>query len=332
MPLDRELRSPVPSPGWLIVIGGSAGAVAHAEKLVAAFPEGVDAAVVIVIHGSPDFRSQLPEIFGRSSRLPVSEAIHGERLVAGRVYVAPRDNHVAVRAGALRVVRGPKENGHRPAVDPLFRSAAASYGAAAVGVVLSGTQTCGTNGARAIKAAGGRVLVQSPAEAPFPEMPASALDHARVDGAYPVQELGARLVAMVSEPPPRGPVEATTDEDDAAFSGTPSTFTCPQCNGSLVEGDEGGATQFRCHVGHRFDLDGLMVEQEVEMEMEAALWAGVRALEEGAELAERVERRSTGKLADSYRERAATLRRHAETVRHLLLYPSGHRGEVPAAG
>lgn len=304
-------------PSWLIVVGGSAGALEPAQHLLAALPPDLDAAVVVVIHGSAEYPSHLPEIFARSTRLSVGEAVHGEPLVRGRLYCAPRDNHVTVMGGALHVVRGPRENGHRPAVDPLFRSAAASYGAAAVAVILSGTRTCGTNGSRLIKAAGGRVLVQSPEEAPFPAMPSSAIEHHAADEVLGVQALGPRLVEIAGQPAPPRPTPRGEGALEPGMTGT--RLSCPACGGVLVRKDEGGgAEELSCRTGHRYDLPTLALEHEPAIE--SALWSAVRMLEEGAEIADRLRQGSSGSMLERYRERAETLHRQAAMIRDLLMH------------
>jgi two-component system chemotaxis response regulator CheB len=104
---------------------------------------------------------------------------------------------VLVERTTIRVVRGPRENGHRPAIDPLFRSAAVSHGRRVIGVVLTGNLDDGTAGLLAIKRAGGVAIVQDPADAMFSSMPRSAIDHVEVDRVLPIRDIAAALVELV---------------------------------------------------------------------------------------------------------------------------------------
>ena len=230
----------------------------------------------------------------------------------GQIFVAPNDNHLTLHRDFVRVTRGPKENGHRPAVDPLFRTAARRYGSRVVGVVLTGNLSCGTEGLMAIKASGGLAVVQ--ADPQFPGMAQSALAHVDVDHVVPLVEMADLIRRLVTEPMPE------QAEADAAQTVVPRTslIVCPSCNGSMVETVEGGLLRFRCQVGHAFSVDSLLTEQSESLE--AALWASVRCLEESAQLADRLANSSDRRLAPRFRDKAAALRQHAGLIQDVLLH------------
>ncbi|MFY0576660.1 chemotaxis protein CheB [Cystobacter fuscus] len=164
-------------------------------------PKDFPAAVLVVLHLSAGHRSFLPEILARGP-LPALHPQPETPLEPGRIYVAPSDRHLLVEPGRALVNSGPRENGHRPAVDPLFRSAARAYGPRVIGVVLTGALDCGTSGLIAIKAQGGLAIVQDPEDAYCPDMPRSALEYVKVDHQVKLADLGALLVRLVSAPLP----------------------------------------------------------------------------------------------------------------------------------
>ena len=181
-PAEEEQR-----PGHdIIVIGASAGGVEVLKDLARSLPSDLPAAVFVVLHTAPYPPSLLPEILNSVGRIPASHAIHGETIHPGHIYVAPSDNHLTLQKGKISVVRGPKENGNRPAVDPLFRSAARAYGARVIGVILTGALDCGTAGMMIVESLGGLTVAQDPKEAFCPDMPQSAIDHVKVDYILPV--------------------------------------------------------------------------------------------------------------------------------------------------
>jgi len=182
----------------LIVVGASAGGVSAIIELLEKLPHDLPAAIAIVLHRSPFHETQLPVVLGRHSDLLVREPVDGDPIERGTVYVAPRDQHMLVERDVIRLDRGPKEHRTRPAVDPLFRSAAATYGPRVVGVILSGMGSDGVSGLIAIKAGGGISLVQSPAEAQFPVMPSRALKEDDVDASLPIHGLAAVLAVLAA--------------------------------------------------------------------------------------------------------------------------------------
>ena len=196
----------------IVVIGTSAGGLAALREIVTALPRDLPASLFVVLHSTGERVNKLAEILTGWGPLPAHTAMHGERIRPGQIYVAANDNHLTLHRDFIRVTRGPKENGHRPAVDPLFRTAARMYGNRVVGVVLSGNLSCGTEGLMAIKAGGGVAVVQADAE--YPSMPQSAVAHVEIDHLVPVLQIAGVLRRLVTEPIP---------EQDEIPTGTPQS-------------------------------------------------------------------------------------------------------------
>jgi two-component system, chemotaxis family, protein-glutamate methylesterase/glutaminase len=187
------------SPRRIVVVGASAGGVEPLQELVRGLPADLPATVLVVLHVRPQ-TSYLPSILTRAGKLPASHAEDGQALRPGQILVAPPDRHLMVEDGRVRVVRGPRENLHRPAIDPLFRSAATAYGEGAIAVVLSGARTDGAAGAAAIAARGGAVVVQDPDEAAFPDMPLSAITADHPGYVVPLAEIPTTISRLLAEP------------------------------------------------------------------------------------------------------------------------------------
>jgi two-component system chemotaxis response regulator CheB len=319
----------------VIVIGASAGGVDALQELVRGLPPEFPAAVLVVLHVASTGTSVLPQILSRQGPLPAGFAVDHEVLRRGQIYVAPADYHMLVHNGHLRLTQGPRENGHRPAVDPLFRSAARAAGGRCIGVILSGLLDDGASGLRFIKAHGGAAVVQDPEDALFPSMPKAAMATVRVDRVAPAKGLADALCALVEEPvdavseletdvanpghgrsvPDRVELEDPT-ETAALVSGAPSALTCPECGGALWEQEDGPRVRFLCHVGHAYSVASLVEEQG--RALETTLWSAVRALEERADMHHRLARRARGSRRELYEQRATDAEDHAKDLRQLL--------------
>ena len=265
----------------------------------------------------------------------------------GHVYVAPPDYHLIIDGRRARLSHGPREHRFRPAIDPLFRTAAQHFGPRTVGIVLSGHMADGTHGLALIKKAGGVTLVQDPDEAEVPSMPLNAMRQVGVDYVLPVEEMGRVITGLLlnrrkgqTRKSPRGSIktEQPTPErpgTDALrtgeLNGLPSPFTCPDCGGSLWEIKESGLVRYRCHVGHGFTADSL--RDGMDEKLEETLWSALRAIEEGIALRSRMrERAKTQHLkafASSLDSEVAEMEQRANALRQLLLNPHRQRAPQP---
>ena len=289
----------------LVVIGGSAGAIEPAQEIMSALPADLSAAVLVVIHRPAGRESRLPQILTKAGPLTALQPSDGDPLEEGCVYIAPPDKNMLVRDAHIRLSRGPLENHSRPAIDPLFRSAAVTYGPRVVAVLLSGILDDGTSGALAVKRAGGSVIVQDPQDAMFPDIPRSAINIVEVDSILRPERIGPAIVDLVRTPPRHGEgemerapqdelkTETSENRPGAAMElheqGVPSVYSCPDCGGVLWEIDDGEVMRYRCRVGHAYSIDGLMDQQGTNVE--TAFWVALRAIEEHADLARGVARR-----------------------------------------
>jgi two-component system chemotaxis response regulator CheB len=311
----------------LVVIGASAGGVEALKSLVGCLSRDLRASVVAVLHLPAGGTSVLPSILDRAGPLPARPARDAEPLEPGTIYVAVPDCHVQIDDGRLQVEGGPRENGHRPAIDPLFRSAAHSHGARAIGVILSGALDDGARGLRAIKAHGGMTIVQDPDTALHPGMPRAALRLVAPDRVLAPEEIAAAVVEFTAGAAESGHNgQAMPDRDErqqvheqtGAQPGEETGLTCPECGGAIYEQDDGEVVTFRCRVGHQYGEDSFGVEQS--RTVESSLWAALRLLEERAvlnrRLAERHERQQ--RSARRFTQQADELEQHATELTQLL--------------
>ena len=329
----------------IIVVGASAGGVEALTRLVSLLPADLPAAVFVVIHIPAHVTSYLPRIFMRAGPIPAVHPRDGEPVHHGRIYIAPPNYHLLLEKGSIRLSTGPSENGHRPAVDPLFRTAALDYGPRVVGVVLSGSLDDGTAGLAAIQARGGATIVQSPEEALYPSMPRSAIDNLAVDHVLPIAGIAPLLSRLARDPVPvepgavPDPSPTLKEEVNAAelapgnphahnHPGVPSEYACPACGGALWEIKNGDLVRFRCRTGHAWSMEGLLAEQADATE--SALWTGLRALEERASLLLRIvvrmKRSGNDHSAAMFARQVEEAQRSADVLRAML--QSGKAGQV----
>lgn len=331
----------------IVAIGGSAGSIAPLKVILRGLPADFPAAVLIVVHVGAR-QSILPGLLGQFSALPVRHASQGELVAAGQVLLAPPDLHLTVdmdgERAYIRLSHGPKENHSRPAIDPLFRTAAAAYGPDTIGVVLSGFLDDGTAGLQAIRACGGISVVQDPVEAEAPDMPASALQYARVDFVLGADRIAQQLVALASKAAPESALPAGPGEtellerisiENRAFRedvdmrdmdriGSRVALTCPECGGAIWEIRDAAPLRYRCHTGHAFTARSL--ESLQGGAVEETLWAAVRALHEQEQLFLRLHRASqahrdasvSSHCAREYLLKAEQAREHGRLLRDLI--------------
>lgn len=319
-PIQREV----------VAVGASAGGVEALRQLVAALPPELPAAVLVVIHVLPTGRSMLPKILERTGELAATSAKHHDQLARGHIYVAPPDHHMLAVDGRLRLSHGPRENGHRPAVDPLFRSVARAYGPRAIGVVLSGTLDDGTAGLQMIRQRGGATIVQDPSDALYPGMPQSAIDNEAAEHVVKISDMAALVCKLIDTPVPPEQPPLETEVPAAAVptldiaepmnprDGELSALTCPECGGALWEHQDGELVRFRCHVGHAYSPESMQTEQG--RALEAALWSALRSLEERQDLFRRMARRSAGSAdtAARFERKVAEVESHADAIRRTI--------------
>ncbi len=325
----------------IVVIGASAGGVEALKILASQLPEDFPAPVFIVLHVPPYGTSVLPQILSRAGALRAVHPKDGQAIEKGRIYVAPPDYHMLIKQSYMTLTRGPRENGHRPAVDPMFRSAARVYGNRVIGVVLSGVLDDGTAGLVAIKMRNGISVVQDPEDASYSGMPLNAIEQDHVDHIVPISEMAALLVQLANEKVPvmtdnPVPEEMNMETEIVELQmealeakdrpGTPSVYACPECGGILWEIEEGELIRFRCRVGHAFSAHTLLAEQSEALE--EAFWAALRALEESAVLARRLAERSHAReqsyAAAQFEQQARDAELRAKVVRDALLSGVGH--------
>lgn len=332
----------------LIVVGASAGGIEAVSMLIAGLPRDLPAAVCVVVHIRPYSESHLAEVLGRVAPLPTVTAQHGRRLTPGTIHVACPDMHLLVERdgddGVLRLVRGPKENRARPAIDPLFRSAALAFGPRVVGVVLSGALDDGTAGLWTVRDRGGIAVVQDPADAIVSGMPRSAIDEVGADYVAPAEALGPLLGRLAREPVAEPVAEALAEavaaaeppstlarevaisaiDEDAHQQneryGQPSRFPCPDCGGVLWDVSADGPLRFRCETGHAYS-SATLAEAQVDA-IEEALWAALRAIEDKAALAglraDQASQRGLAALARRFIVQEEAAQQHGAVLRALL--------------
>lgn len=318
----------------IIVIGASAGGVSALTQLVSTLPADIQATIFIVLHLAPDGTSMLPQILMRHGKLPAFHPKSGDAIEIGKIYVAPNDRHLLIKDGQVLLSSGPKENGFRPSIDALFRTAAATYGSAVIGVILTGMLDNGSAGLVTIKERGGIAIIQDPKDALFPSMPEHALKVVTADYVLPLDQIPGRLVTLLQKDVITMPHNNNSQSDSAETGdlsniyehpeGEKTDIICPDCSGVLVKfqsGENGQLLNFRCRVGHRFSLYSLAEKQADTTE--AALWAAVRALEESISISQRMQehaRNTKDTLSmKRYAEREREAENHADTIRQILL-------------
>jgi two-component system chemotaxis response regulator CheB len=320
----------------IVVVGASAGGVEALRGLAAGLPANLRAAVFVVLHVPPQGESHLPHILSRTGALQAMLAQDGEEIRYGRILIAPPDRHLLLTQDQVHVVYGPRQNHFRPAVDPLFRSAALAFGPRVIGVVLTGALDDGASGLVAIKREGGLAVVQDPETAAFPSMPSAALNYVDADACLPVTSLASKIVALTKTvaPMPETPHDTSDLEREVNIAGLDlsviehdqeqgalAPMTCPECHGLLWEIADGGPLRYRCRVGHAYTAESM--ETSLARVTEHALWTTLNTLEESAKLCDRLVAQGTmgsdhqrerpfSQVAQDYRVRAGVIRKLLE--------------------
>ncbi len=334
---ERLLKNNVLKKRNIIVIGASAGGLEAIKKLVAGLPPDFDAAIFIVWHMSPDIKGILPQVLNQQKTLMAAHAVDGEEICFNRIYVAPPDHHLILEKGFVHITRGPKENRFRPAVDPLFRSAAYIYGPRVIGIILSGALDDGTAGLWTVKSRGGIAIVQEPSDAEVPSMPESALASVETDYVLPVAGMGSLLMKLTALPAdePKEPdmeenrktsLEVRIAKQDGALEngllklGELTPFACPECHGVLSALKDGGIVRYRCHTGHAYSADSLLTS--ITENIEETLWSAIRGVEESIillnNLGDHYAEKNDPKLAAAYFKKAAEAEGRAALVRQAV--------------
>lgn len=319
----------------IITIGTSAGGIAAVSRLVSTFNLDLDAAVFIVIHVS---RMSMTEVIlntiQKNTILKCVIPEDQEQIENRTIYLAPADHHMLIEKGTICVTKGAYENHWRPSIDVLFRSAAASYNACVTGIILTGLLDDGTSGMFAIKRSGGMCIVQEPSEADFPDMPNSVLHQMEVDYQLSIDEMGYILADLFSrgsciekEVPADVKLEAqiakrmTSNLDDNLKLGEPTSLTCPDCGGVLVEVIHDIIPRYRCYTGHTFTAK--ILEQEQLNGIEDSLWVAIRMLEERKNLLlnmGKYENRLNNSQSDSIKQkRAEEIQLHVDRLKGVLM-------------
>jgi two-component system chemotaxis response regulator CheB len=322
----------------IIVVGASAGGLDALSKLVDALPQDLPAAILVVQHMSADTTGEvLVKALAKSGKFKSKHARDGETIKNGHIYVAPSDYHMLISKGKILLSKGARENRSRPAIDPLFRSAAVAFGSKVIGVILTGNLDDGTIGLMAVKRCGGICIVQDPKEAAYPDMPQTAVSNVEVDYCLPISEIGACLAKILAKrarkrvPIPKDiAMEAKIAErvlsDVSAVEklGDQVPFNCPNCGGVLWEMKDRDLLRYRCHTGHSYTADVLLVEQTKKVE--ETLWIALRMFEERRNLLTTMAAPKRG-IGRSAAERVRESEVHINRIRTMLLSSTGERSK-----
>lgn len=314
----------------LVVVGASAGGMQTLKDLVAQLPSDFPAPIFIVNHMSPDTSGEaLVSVLDGAGPLPCHHAKDGQRFETGHVYVAPSDRHMLIEDNKILITKGARENRSRPAIDPLFRSAAVAHGNRVIGVILTGYLDDGTSGMMAIKRCGGICIAQDLDDAAHADMPRSVIVNVGVDYCLPVADMGALLSTLVRETPKAGDpppddivIEARiarrvlSDLPSVERLGDQVPFNCPDCGGVLWQIKEGEILRYRCHTGHAFTSAVLLAEQSARIE--ETLWTALRMFEERQNLLATMDKRLEGKSSAALSERADDAKVHFSRIRAML--------------
>jgi two-component system chemotaxis response regulator CheB len=319
----------------IIVMGASTGGFEAFRKITKDLPPNFDAPIFIVWHMSPDTHGILPDVLNSENTIYAAHAYDKEEIKPNRIYIAPPDHHLLIEKERVRVTRGPKENRFRPAIDPLFRSAAYTYGNRVIGVILSGALDDGTAGLWTLKHYGGIAVVQDPMDAEVPSMPQHAMREVKVDHCVTISEMTDLLVRLSKEPIEN--VDFMKDEqtkkeiqiaaEESAMEkgvlnfGELTPFTCPECHGVLSRLHNDNIVRYRCHTGHAYSVDALMTS--ITEKIEDSLYSAIRGMDESIMLlnhiGDHLAESNQPKLAALYFRKAKEAEARSQIVRKTVL-------------
>ncbi|MES2704200.1 MAG: chemotaxis protein CheB [Bacteroidota bacterium] len=322
----------------IIVIGASAGGFEALKQLAAGLPPDLDAAIFVVWHMSPDVRGILPQVLNKQNTLLAAHAYDKEPIKPGRIYVAPPDHHMLIDNDRIRLSKGPKENHFRPAVDPLFRSAAYHYASRVIGVVLSGALDDGSAGLWTVKQYGGLAVVQDPHDADVPSMPQNAMRAVAIDHVAAISEMASLLTRLSQQEAGLAnnndmnelrktkleigiALEDGDNSKELFKTGELTPYTCPECHGTLAAIKEGNGMRFRCHTGHAFSADSLLTL--LTENVGDLLWTTIRSMQESIALlnhmGDHFAEANARKEAALYFRKANEVKERLELVRKAVL-------------
>ncbi|MCF2496693.1 chemotaxis protein CheB [Dyadobacter chenhuakuii] len=319
-------------PGKVVVIGTSSGGLNALKTLINQLQENFPAPILVVQHISADATgSVLLDVLNKQTNIHCQHAINGDILKNGHLYLAPSDHHLMIGDDQkILVTKGAQENRSRPAIDPLFRSAAVVFGSNVIGILLTGYLDDGTAGMIAIKRCGGTCIVQDPSDAEYPDMPANAIKQVDVDFCLPLMEMGGLLYQLLAtKPETSGPIpkdilteakiakRVLSDLPAVNSLGDQVPFNCPGCGGVLWKVDKGPLTRYRCHTGHAYTAQALIAEQTLKIE--ETMWTALRMFEERRNLLTTFAKEQTGAIKKSALERAQLSQVHIDRIKAILL-------------
>ena len=324
----------------IVVIGTSAGGMEALCKLLGQLPKEIPAALFIVQHLSADSSSDyLAQRMGKSTDLRVKVAENDEVFTKGTIYMVPADRHMLLTGKRILIAKGPRENQFRPAIDPLFRSAAAYHGSRVTGVILTGMMSDGIAGLESIKRSGGIAVVQDPKDAEYPDMPKNAIRNVDVNYVVPLREMGSLLYQLARTPSDDSVTipddirneaqiaervmthSAMTDIKIMNELGPRSNFSCPDCGGALWELKQGNVHRYRCHAGHAYNDETLL--NGMDSALEETLWVSMRILEERrnmlSTMADLEKNKGQSRWAEMQQDRANEMKVHVDRLKEILL-------------
>jgi two-component system chemotaxis response regulator CheB len=323
----------------IVVIGTSAGGLEALDNLIGQLPPSLPASIFIVQHMAPENTGQaLLDRLRRHEAFDCRLAKNREGIKRGRIYIAPSDNHLLVKKRFILVTKGARENGRRPAIDPLFRSAAVTHGTSVIGVILTGMLDDGTAGLSAIKRCGGVTVVQDPKDAAYAGMPQNALSNLSVDYCAPIARMGGLLETLVRESPGKHAsipkdvrIEAEiaervlSDVAEVNHLGRQVPYNCPNCGGVLWEMNQPHVKRYRCHTGHSFTASALYAGQSEKIE--EMLWISLRMFEERKNLLNTMAQTARGKGNGIAKRRLKETQGHIDRIRAMLVNPRSNSAD-----